>query len=125
MYRYIPAIPNPSRFTWSEIEIIGNYCMVKVNCSEAMHLQMQADKDFVLLPEIFTINDTEKIKAKMGFLGYEPFEIQQAVDRATLLPVFPSGGRQQVKANDTKTDVQLVPGRILFGKTLDQQDKEL
>ncbi len=125
MYRYIPVIPNPDGFKWSEIEIIGNHCMVKVDCSESMHLQMQADVDFMILPEVFTIPEMDRLKGKLGLIGYEPVEIQSVTNLRTLLDMLVTGGRKIVKANGTKTDIEIVPGRVLLGKTLEIQDGDI
>lgn len=119
MWRYIPIQNNADGDKWEEVEIRGNYTMVKVSATDATLAAIRADPDFteILTKEPLTKATTDVFKT----LGYAPEELTATTPDDLLRVVCAT--RSEIEANATKDDI-VVTAVVLLNdtKTFDTVD---
>jgi len=118
MHRYIPYIPNKDGNVWEEVEIRGNYTMVKVSATDSILTVIRADPDFteILAKEPLTPETVNVFKT----LGYAPEELPTTTVEDLLRAVCAT--RSVVTANVTADDVIIGAPQVNTVKSFDSID---
>lgn len=127
MSRHIPSVPNADGAIWEEAEILGNHAAVKVSAPDAVHLTIQADVDFLLLPLDGTtpVPVRAVLRSKLNALGYTDVELDATGwTRRELLRAITSV-RQDILGPNATRDGVLFGGRIPAGKSSNDIDRRL
>jgi hypothetical protein len=116
IHTYIPAIPNADGATWSEIEIMGNTCLVKVDAPTAIHTAIAADPAIFAIPNrtlttTVPTNRRTAVSTKLQGLGYTTAEITGTNWNVDALLTLLTSGASPVVLNATADGITIQPGR--------------
>jgi hypothetical protein len=92
MMRYLPT-EEPGRPHWTEVEVLGNHTLVKVNVSDAIHAEIASDPDFL---DVVSASPAQ-VRDKLLELGYSMAESARASQNfRELLATLEAAGRNRV-----------------------------
>lgn len=125
IYRYISTIPNVDNSIWDEAETLGNFLIVKVFTLPAVHILIQADRDFFIIPVTINVSLQSLVRNKLISLGFTIEEINSTgFDRMQLLNLLTSVWTVYQR-NITNDGLDILPGRRTAGKTVIDIEKRL
>lgn len=100
MARYIPHIPNKEGNIWDEIQVRGNYAVVKISATDKILDEIRTDADFTEIPKGFV---TPEVITAFESLGYVADELSAKTSDDLLK--FVTRFKSTITLNETKDDI--------------------